>query len=295
MIFILCLVYIFKINSKYIAVLKEVPFERIFHYQLLMIAGVVIGFNKSQISFSTHFLFSLILSLISLCFLALFAMINNNLADLKIDKISNHNRALAKGVINIETYSKLQYPCLFIGLAISSFVSFKIFFFNLLGAGNYYLYSTPPIRIKRITYLSKGIIALNSLIMVLAGYTLVTGSLKNFPHIISAFLLFIFINPMQFIDIKDYEGDKKYGIRTFPVLVGLKKSKIIIGISFIIAYLSCFFILKEACLLLPLFVMGSLQFYLINKKKYNEKPVFLLYLVSLILFIVYIWGAGVQF
>jgi len=84
---------------------------------------------------------------------------------------------------------------------------------------------------------------------------------------------------IQFIDIKDYEGDKKEGIKTLPVVLGLKKSKRLIGAFFVLTYLSVYLVVKEKVLLIPLFVLGCIQYFLVNRKKYHERWVFIAYLL----------------
>ena len=121
--------------------------------------------------------------------------------------------------------------------------------------------------------------------MVLLGYFFISGDLE-IPGSIIAFFLICLTAVINFIDIKDYEGDKKAGIKTIPVIFGLKISKVIIGVFFLISYFFVYFILKK--FLIPLIILSIIHFYLINRKNYNEKLVFIAYLVSLIILIVYL-------
>jgi 4-hydroxybenzoate polyprenyltransferase len=247
-----------------------------------MILGAVIALKQASLSFSSYLFFSLLMSLISLWFVALFAMITNNISDKEIDQITNPTRVLVSRKLKPHLYSMLQYLLLGIGLLLALFVSFRVFFFLTLAAGNYYLYSMPPIRFKRLLYLSKSTICINSLAICLAGYCIVSGSLVGFPNVLILFFLLVFIHPVQFIDLKDYKGDRHNNILTLPVFLGLKRSKLFIGLSFILANMSVYFFVKNLIVVGALVVIGVIQFILINKKNYNEKPVFWIYLSSML-------------
>jgi 4-hydroxybenzoate polyprenyltransferase len=93
---------------------------------------------------------------------------------------------------------------------------------------------------------------------------------------------------INFIDLKDYEGDKKAGIKTLPVICGLKKAKLIIGGFFLISYAILNWVLLDTNLLVPGLIFGGLHFYYINKRQYQEKLVFLTYLLSLLLLFIYL-------
>jgi len=119
------------------------------------------------------------------------------------------------------------------------------------------------------------------------GYNLITGSM-NIPGVIAVFFLVFFTAAINFIDIKDYEGDKKAGIKTIPVVFGLRNSKIIIGLFFLMSYPALYIVFRENCLMPVLIVFGLAQFFLINKKNYNEKQILTVYLFSLVFLVFYL-------
>ncbi|XOA42808.1 MAG: hypothetical protein ACKKMV_01650 [Candidatus Nealsonbacteria bacterium] len=75
---------------------------------------------------------------------------------------------------------------------------------------------------------------------------------------------------------------------SLPVIFGLKKSKRIIDLFFFLSYLSFYFVLREIFLILVLFVLGLIQFLLINKKEYHEEYVFMVYFLSIIVLVIYL-------
>ena len=278
------------LNKRYFKlIIRDIRPFRLLHFELMFLLGFIIGLNKfGTFVLDSANIFSFIFIPAGIAFAWLYSVITNNIVDYDIDKISNNNRPLIKSKINKIAYYKLSWIILFIALFYPLMVSFKAFFMVLLFVGNYFLYSMPPLRLKRIPLFSKMIIAFNSLILVMLGFIISTGKLEEFPAILIAFFLIFFTIAINFIDIKDYEGDKKAGIKTLPVILGLKKSKFIIGIFFLLTYLAVYFLINNLYLIPVLFIFGITEFLLISRKNYNEKPVFFVYLLTLFLVIIYL-------
>jgi|TARA_Y100000310_G_scaffold318132_1_gene371830 4-hydroxybenzoate polyprenyltransferase len=278
----------YLINKKnFKIIIKDIRPLRLTHFILMFILGIILGLNNSSFILNEINIFYFLFIPVSIIFAGIYSIITNNITDYEIDKISNKNRPLINSKINIKEYENLSWFFLFIALFYSAMVNFLTFFMILLCIGNYFLYSMFPLRLKRIPFFSKLIISLNSLILTMLGFVIITGSINEFPKTIIVFFLLGFTAVINFIDIKDYKGDKKAGIKTLPVILGLKKAKLIIGLFFVLTYLSVYFIVKELYIIPLLFVFGITQFYLINKKDYNGKYVLLIYLLSLILLILY--------
>lgn len=280
----------FLAKRKYFKIIiLDVRLLRAIHYELMFFLGVLLGMKYSVFHLTGINIFYFIFIPISIFFAGLFSVITNNIADQEIDRVSNKERPLAKFAIPLESYKKLGW--LFLGLALlyALSVNFQTFFVILLFMGNYFLYSAPPLRFKRIPFFSKLFISLNALILVMLGFIIITGSIFLFPKVIIFVFLIGATAVANFIDIKDYEGDKRARIKTLPVILGLKRAKLVIGLFFILTYLSVYFLIREfhklekVPLILYLLILGLVQFYLINKKDYNEKHIFLVFLFSLVL------------
>jgi 4-hydroxybenzoate polyprenyltransferase len=263
------------------------PF-RVLHYILMFVLGVILGLKSEMFTLTFQSSFHFIFIPVSIVFASLFSIITNNIADLDIDRVSNRNRPLVKNQIALEDYRRLAWPFLAISLTYAASVSFTSFFLIFLCIGNYFLYSMPPVRFKRVPFFSKLVVSINSLALVLLGFSTVHANRADFPGSLFAIILIGFTAAANFIDLKDYEGDRKTGIRTIPTMLGLRKSKVIIGIFFFLCYLSVHILLNNNSLLVLLILMGAIQFLLINRKNYREKPVFLFHLLSLLLLIVYL-------
>ena len=123
-----------------------------------------------------------------------------------------------------------------------------------------------------------------------AGYTFLVSSDLEFivPSILLPTFLIGMTMVMNFIDLKDYEGDKQAGIKTLPVVLGMDVAQQIIGWSFIATYASVYFITQDAHLLPILLLVGLAQYLLVTRKEYKEWPVLTLHLVGLVPAFVYL-------
>ena len=282
-------------NKKYlIEILKDARPLRLLHFELMLVLGVALALLSARPTpLMQNTFFNPVFIVIAIVFAWLFSVVTNNLADYDIDRITNRTRPSVSRAIPTEHYKQISWIFFLLAIVYSLAVSFEALFLILLFIGNYFLYSMPPFRLKRVPLFSKLLISLNSLALVMLGYILIAGGLE-IPISIIAFFLIFFTAVINFIDIKDYKGDKKAGIRTLPTILGLRKSKIIIGLFFLITYPVVYFLLQNVYLLPFLIGFGVIEFLLINRKKYDEKPVFVVYLFSMVLLILYIIMYGVS-
>lgn len=289
MLFFLSLVIGYLLNKKvFLILLKDIRPYRVLHYIFMFVLGIIFSFND-EFRLNISNIFNFFFVPISIVCASMFSLMTNNIADIEIDEVSNRNRPLFNLNIDRKFYYKFAWLFFAMALIYALAANFKIFFLVLVFIGNYFLYSLKPLRVKRLLILSKLLIAINSLIFVVAGYITITNqSIYKFPKILIPFFLVGYTLTLSFIDIKDYEGDKKLGISTLPVVLGLKKAKKLIGIFFIMTYISVYFIINNIYALIPLTVFGISQYYLVNAKNYEEKYVFIVYLISLLFLFVYL-------
>ncbi len=67
-------------------------------------------------------------------------------------------------------------------------------------------------------------IAFNSLILIILGFISIVGcSVSDIPKLSILIFLIVFTAVINFIDIKDYEGDKKEGIKNSSCFTGFKE------------------------------------------------------------------------
>lgn len=285
-------------NRQYfLAFWKDLRWMRVGHYQLMYLLGVGFAVCEGRLNAAPSTLFELIFVPMALMPAALFAIVTNNIVDLPIDKISSPQRPLFKPGINYEVYGKTQWFFLAAALYYGALSGIVGCLAILTFTGAYYLYSMPPVRFKRVPVLSKLVIAVCTLGLVAAGYGTAGGNIKELPASLVAFFLVGLTLAVNFIDLKDYEGDKMSGIRTLPGLIGMRPAQYVLAALFLAFYLMAYFVLDLATLvglpqqanLLLLLGLGGLQGFFLTRTPYKERPVFGLYLGSIAILVGYVF------
>lgn len=282
-------ILVFYIADKklFIALIQDLRLLRILHYELMLLLGVSLALTRDMLSISSQLFYkddlviNIFLCMISIFFAGIFSIITNNIADFNIDKISNKNRPLIKGIVDPKIYERIAYICLVLSLLYAAVVEGKAFFLISVTIASYYMYSMPPFRFKRVTVISKLAISLNSIALIILGFILTQKNVVSFPHELFWIFFIGYTIALNFIDLKDIEGDKAGNILTLPILLSETSAKIIIGFGFLLTYASFFFILRNVFFLFILMVFANLQFYFINKKNYQEIYILVTYIISI--------------
>ena len=151
----------------------------------------------------------------------------NQLIDVEIDKINKPNLPLASGQLS---QTKGQLIVIVSGLIAVIFAWLcGLWLFTtvtvslIIGTA----YSLPPIRLKRFPFLaSLCIFTVRGVIVNLGLFSHFTQQLTgqyfvNFPiYVLTLFIVIFTIAIAIFKDVPDLEGDKKYNINTFTILLG---------------------------------------------------------------------------
>jgi 4-hydroxybenzoate polyprenyltransferase len=271
-------------KNKFYAALKNFRFLRILNFFLLTGLGIVLGiaFSKRAPVGSLFDFLSFVTLFSSLLFAWLFSVWENDEADVEIDQISNQSRPLLRGEFSPEEWSSLKYLFLFLSLAFAFLGGLYLFIFILLFLASYHIYSSPPFRLKRFLGVSSLLVAVSALVAVLMGFFMSAGteSLSSFPaKWLFGFLAIVFLAE-NFKNLKDIEGDRRAGIKTLPVVLGEKRGKLVTGIlAFLTLLLFPLVFYFSISTFLAALLFGAVQFFLIIRKNYQEKYVFLTYLV----------------
>ncbi|MDE2232218.1 MAG: UbiA family prenyltransferase, partial [Candidatus Omnitrophica bacterium] len=199
------------------ALIKDIRLERLLYYVLLVFLGMLCCIKSYPYLTQGLDIFGGLFSLSASLVLAfLFSIITNNLADKKIDRISNPDRPTIAATIPEPVYRSIAWWCLAGAVLLAAKVSPRALIIISTFIGAYFIYSMPPLRLKRIPILSKGLIGFNSLLMFMQGYVFINGTTTIPENIIIFFLVFTSLSA-NFIDLKDIQGDRAAGIRTLPV------------------------------------------------------------------------------
>ncbi len=266
-------------------ILKDLRPLRILHFFILTLIGAHVYYHSAtdcSDDLNNDYIQQLLSFWAALVYAAVFAIVSNNMEDIGADKISNPSRPLVKGTVDPRSYLKAGISCQFIALAISSFSGWSVLF-GIIGISmGYYLYSCPPLRLKRVPFLAKFMIGLNSFIAALTGFTIIGGDPSEFPITWAVFILVPLSLAANFIDLKDTEGDRATGVQTLPVIFGEKKAKIIIAVFTVITY-GMAGVLINKLWLYPAGAIGlAFHLWFLFREPFKEKPVFLIYITSLL-------------
>jgi geranylgeranylglycerol-phosphate geranylgeranyltransferase len=165
----------------------------------------------------------------------------NDLVDIKIDKINSPTRPLASGAVKKQDALKLVIGLGIGSIAIASLVSALTVYLTITYLLIGVLYSIPKISLKDRSFAKTIMIAIGGLITSLIGSSF-SGLFEERSTIAAiTFMTLIFVtSPIN--DLADYSGDKKYGKRTIPIVIG-KKNTVLLAIilPFMIAGFFWFF------------------------------------------------------
>ena len=274
------------INRKvWLAWLKNFRWERTLYYFGFGILGLGISAKSFPALNFSNFqnIVSLMIFFILIALSFALAVIVNDVEDINIDTVSNHSRPLITGVLSMPTTKLVGIVILLLILYGALLLPYNLFIFFLLFQISFFLYSVPPLKLKR-HFLSSSISqAFNALLMTLSGFFLLAPDQKllAFP---SKYLWLILIGIFIFSnikDFKDYAGDKLADIKTLPVVFGLEKSKLILSAASLIFLIIMPIILKNNSLLIISIATAGLVWYFLNRKIYKEIYLFLVFFVYL--------------
>lgn len=268
--------FFINFRKKFKAVAKNSRIERIAHYILTIILGILVAYLIfPTIRLNWNDWLSVIMLCASFFFSCLFAICINDMADEDIDKISNPTRPLITGDLSREDMKQLAFVFVASSLIAGFLAGYTSFFFILAFTSLYYIYSAPPTRFKLIPFFSSFIIGLCYLTAMLSGFFLVSP-VKNVsafpPKLVVATVIIIFLLSHA-RDMKDMEGDRSAGIKTVLVLFGPVWGPRVVGFLAGVSFLLIPIFAGVPILFLSAIPAGVVSYYFINKKPYKEKPV----------------------
>lgn len=175
LIFILTGIVAFLYRPKYIrALFKDIRLPRVLHYELMFFIGIYVAkhMNYGSVVWDQQRPFEVIFSVIAIFMACLFALTTNNLADIRIDKVSNNQRPTVSGAIPLADYRFISWLSLAVMVIYAGSVGIPTLFILVTFTSIYFIYSMPPLRFKRIPFFSKGLIVVNSILLLSLGFYL---------------------------------------------------------------------------------------------------------------------------
>jgi len=194
--------------------------------QILTAIALVPTVEPATIISSYRFL----LLVVSTVIIAAGGYIINDYYDIKIDYINRPNRVVAGRYFSRRVILASHGITTFIGIIAGLFAGYSIGAVAFFAAGLLWLYSN---QLKRLPIFGNLSIAFLTGLSVFVVYIFYLQSL----FLISAYAIFAFVISVirEIIkDCEDIEGDRKFDCKTLPVVVGIRKTKIVIYISILL-------------------------------------------------------------
>jgi len=236
------------------------PFTMI-HAVLIVLIGIIVSNQISIERILTDFLNykyagsigTIGISILTVLFLWLSTLMFNQVYDEEIDKISNKERLIPQGYISGKSMKKLGIVFAIIGVGLGFSLNIQIFILSLIAIALGILYSKPPVRLRN-SIVSTTIIGLGSMIGFFIGYltpayneirtTMPPVLLRETSSLTSeslsiGLLIFVLLSIGPLLtDLKDYEGDKKSGVKTIYTVYGREKGVKIVSLLLLFAFMS---------------------------------------------------------
>lgn len=272
-------------REKLKVVLKNSRPERVLFYIFLLLIGIGYASMLGLVERITLFDFvGLFVLFISIFMAWMFAVHTNDNVDIDIDKISNKNRPLIENTLSETQMREISFIFLAGSLLGAFIVGYYQIFMMIVFTSAYYIYSTPPLRLKRIPLVSSMLISIACLSTMLSGFFFLSTNktFSVFPPLVALGIILVFTLGTNVRDIKDIEGDKRAGIKTLPILFednGKKITGFLFGIGFLLLPI-VFSFYTLYLLSIPASIVG---YRLVVAKNYDERKIFKLYFVFFIL------------
>jgi 4-hydroxybenzoate polyprenyltransferase len=261
------------------AVLKNIRPGRALHFGFMVLVGV--GAAMVAGGRFVNWVDGMVLATILIAFFCawLFSVGTNDAVDVAIDSVSNAGRPLVTGALSVGI-SRATNAFFLAWALIGGFVAgYWTLFLILVFLAAYYVYSIPPLRLKRVPILATFLIALASLSAAMAGfYFLSPGKLvSEFPGNLLLIILIFFTLCTNIKDVKDISGDRANGVTTIPVVFGEKLGRRIVGLLFALSFVLMGAIARSPLVMAVSVVAAVSGYVVVVAGKYREWPAFVVY------------------
>lgn len=223
---------------------------------------VIIGIlnTRAGVNLST-LIINIILGVSTYFFITGSGMVINDYYDVEIDKINRPERPIPRGSITLRQAKILWISTLLIGiiLAILHNILFSLGYLNIIIAVFFgfigWLYAAWG---KKNGFFGNIIVSISFSIGLIYGAVLNSSIVPNYIYYFFLTSFFLLLTREIIKGCEDIEGDKKEGVKTLAIRIGIKKStfvSIICGILAIVFYILPFFteILNQLLFLISMF------------------------------------------
>jgi len=276
--------------------------SRLIFYLLLLGMGFLFISKENNIHlliFNFEDLLKFLSASISIIMLFLYAKILNDIYDIDIDKLSNASRPIVSNRVLLETAESLKQIFLLLSLvfAIATDQSFIFYWFFIASAS--YVYSAPPLRIRKFYPFGHLLLATIGVSVFLAGGSLIKSYYDIYNIINKNIIIYIFIAYFSISNIKDFKDIDGDIFNNVMNICGYIKFPKILSIIFITTYTICLFFIGQILeinsilllILLSIFlIISTFHIYRTKNIKNIEKLIYVSLLVTIFIFIAWIFN-----
>lgn len=262
----------------FFALVRNARFPQLIYHAGLLFLGMLLAFyfSDGHIQFEFFHILSMLTLLIAVESAWLASVIVNDLYDTSIDVITNPTRPLIENTIPPEQYRVFGVLFFVASLLAAGIVSFSALLILLSYQAIAWLYSAPPLRLKKYPGVATLLAASAGILVLIAGFT-ATAPAHNIEGLPLPLLVYLFIAYLLALPIKDFKdvaGDKKDHVYTIPVLLGTLLAQQVIGSLTFLLFAASPLVLHMRSLLLPALFFGGLAFFVLQKGTAEESSFF---------------------
>lgn len=252
----------------FLSLWRNARFPQLAYHSGLFLMGAGLTFLYGNHAFK-HDIFhysGLIILLLSVCFAWLASVVVNDFADITTDRLTNPKRPLITGDIDPSTYRTIGLLFFAGSLLFSGILSTQMALLLFLYQALAWIYSMPPLRLKRYPIIATGLASLASLLIFFSGFIVLSAE-KNITALPASYPILLFLVLLAILpakDFKDIAGDQADHITTWPILLGAERAKRLIGSLIFLASVAAPFILGIHSLFLLGLFFGGVGYWLLQ-------------------------------
>ncbi len=279
--------------KKVIAFAKSVRPARMGYYFGMIVIGALGALRTENlpVAFGWFDGALIVVLLFAYFFAFMFAISVNDVADEKVDRVNRAERSLFGGTLGREDISGANF-LFFLLMAVGGFLcGYWVLFALLVFTAVYYVYSAPPLRLKRVPIISTFLLSFATLTTLFGGFFFADANklVADMPIRVIAMIIVCLTLALNFKDIKDVAGDRAENIWTLPVIFGEKNGRRIVGVLLGLAFLAVPAILNAPLLTAPSIFAAVLGYAFCALKNYEEWRIFALYFAYVAVVGILLW------
>jgi 4-hydroxybenzoate polyprenyltransferase/Flp pilus assembly protein TadD len=254
--------YAMHAPAKARAFLRNARPLRSVHYAGLAVFGIACGWALASpvgVAFGSGGDFLGVAGIVVAVFLAFQASVAlNDLSDERGDRIVGARRPLVAGSLDRGDVTGFALATSAAALLFALNVKYSTFLLVVLALAVSFVYSAPPLRLKRVPLLATLALGCVSLLACLAGFTAFAEerAMAVFPVGLGWAIVLAFGLGFSAKDLKDVEGDRATGVLTLPVLLGPRAGRAAVAALVLFGYLVVPLIVPFRVLVVPAVVLG---------------------------------------